>query len=714
MSYRSIHHEILSCRLRQAGVLFNHMGKSTRPRLPLIKEPIPPQIALEPIFLVAAILAIVLASMSYLRPHLYFVFTADVYLPIHYFAEIASVVVSFLVFAVYWNATKEIRNTRELLIGTAFLAVATIDAMHTLSFPGMPDFVTPSSVEKGIYYWLAARIWSAIVLLASAFVAPQTGSPFLRRGPLLALNLAFIALVFVTVSFFAAYLPRMFVAGHGLTPLKIALEYLVAALSVFGALLYTRAYRATGDQFYQLLSMALIVTTFSELSFTLYDAAYDIYNLLGHIYKVAAYYLIFDALLASAIRQPHAELQAAFYELDVKNRELGKLNDAIENHLKRTISELGRTAQVAGQRAAQLDAIIDNLTEGVIIADAKGVLLRYNPAALAVEGFRSQREIPPRIAELRMLRLFYPDDRPIPTEEWPISRAIRGDRFVNYEVRLVGNDRIERTLVYSGAPVRDDEGRIVLAVTVSRDITEERELSRLKDELLLIISHHLKTPLTSVKGFAQLLARRLASAAQHDEEIRGLQVIEHQVDNMHQLIERLLDVSRIQAQRFELHKERLDLAELSRDVVQKLQPISEDHVLQLSMDGATLVYADRRRIEEALSNLVSNAINHSRGGTSVDITVERRNGEALAMVRDYGVGIPKEKQRFIFQQFYRATPTPYSDGMGLGLYITRGIVEAHGGRIWFESPPNGPDNEPQKGSAFYFSLPLIEDIYPSG
>jgi two-component system, cell cycle sensor histidine kinase and response regulator CckA len=179
----------------------------------------------------------------------------------------------------------------------------------------MPDFITPSSVDKGIWYFLAARLWASGVLLTAALVPPASTAWLLGRWPLLGLNLLVSAAVFVAVSYFPSHLPTMFVPGEGLTPLKISLEYLVVVLSLLAAAIYLRAFRQSGNRFFELLAAALIVTAFSELFFTLYAAAYDIYNLLGHVYKVVAYYLIFSALFVYGVQRPYRELQGLYDQI---------------------------------------------------------------------------------------------------------------------------------------------------------------------------------------------------------------------------------------------------------------------------------------------------------------------------------------------------------------------------------------------------------------
>ena len=310
-------------------------------------NPIGNSYSLRPIAYVTVAASLILVAATLLKGYTYVVFSPEVYLPLHSLVEIATVAMSFSIFALYWKAGRDTRDSRGLFIGLGFLAVAVLDTLHLLSFPGMPAFITPSSTEKGIYYWLSARIWADVILLGAFFVKPASKSLLLRVGPLAALSLAAAALPFVAVSFFPSQLPRMYLVGSGLTPLKNALEYLVAVASAVGTVLYARAYGRTGDRLFMGLAMALAVTTVSELCFTLYASAYDSYNLLGHLFKVAAYYAIFSAIFSSAIRRPYRDLES--------------LNDQVENQLKVTIARLEETTRAERRARERAEAAIELL-----------------------------------------------------------------------------------------------------------------------------------------------------------------------------------------------------------------------------------------------------------------------------------------------------------------------------------------------------------------
>ena len=150
----------------------------------------------------------------------------------------------------------------------------------------------------------------------------------------------------------------------------------------------------------------------------------------------------------------------------------------------------------------------------------------------------------------------------------------------------------------------------------------------------------------------------------------------------------------------ELHPQRFDLAALVREVVTAMQTLSEKHRLLLRVDGPALVDADRNQIEVVLTHLIDNAIRYSPKGGDVEATVAKGDGQVVVAVKDQGIGIPEERQRHVFEPFFQIQPAIAGyGGMGLGLYISKEILQRHGGRIWFESKEG-------QGSTFYFSLPV--------
>jgi signal transduction histidine kinase len=249
-----------------------------------------------------------------------------------------------------------------------------------------------------------------------------------------------------------------------------------------------------------------------------------------------------------------------------------------------------------------------------------------------------------------------------------------------------------------------------LDVTEQNQVRQEMErLNRLKDEFLSLASHELRTPLTSIKGNAEILQRNLKRSSKEEDQITGigqtqhiLDSIIHQVKRLTGIINEMLDITRIHSEQFELKSRRnVNIVELVRQVVEQ-HNVTTDHPITLETQQEEVqVNCDEARIEQVLSNLISNAIKYSPAEKPVVVRIERTGDEVIVAVRDEGHGMSEEQQAHVFERFYRAHSEENDtvEGLGLGLYIAHEIITQHGGRICVES-------EPGKGSAFYFSLPL--------
>jgi signal transduction histidine kinase len=252
--------------------------------------------------------------------------------------------------------------------------------------------------------------------------------------------------------------------------------------------------------------------------------------------------------------------------------------------------------------------------------------------------------------------------------------------------------------------------RASLAIENAKLYTEQVEarrkvedLSRLKDEFLSIASHELRTPVTSIKGYTQL-AKTLIRENDLATSEEYLDIAIDQIDRMSRLILELLDVSRIETGRLEIRREPIRWAAFVRDIVQRHHTAVSDRRFHLDVsDDAIIVNGDRDRLEQVLGNLLENAVKYSPDGSDITVAVEEKGETVVTSICDRGIGIPTDELGQVFERFHRGrqvSSTNYG-GLGLGLYITRQIVERHGGTIWVESREG-------QGTTFYFALPEAE------
>jgi PAS domain S-box-containing protein len=257
--------------------------------------------------------------------------------------------------------------------------------------------------------------------------------------------------------------------------------------------------------------------------------------------------------------------------------------------------------------------------------------------------------------------------------------------------------------------------RAALAIENAKLYTEQvdarrkvEDLSRLKDEFLSIASHELRTPVTSIKGYTQL-AKTLIRENDLGTSEEYLDIALDQIDRMSRLILELLDVSRIETGRLEIRREAINWPAFVRDVVQRHHTAVSDRHFHVEVpDHPRVVSGDRDRLEQVLGNLLENAVKYSPEGSDIYVELEDKGEEVVTSVRDRGIGIPLDELGQVFERFHRGrqvSSTNYG-GLGLGLYITKQIVERHGGTIWVESKEG-------QGTTFHFSLPAASAQLPA-
>lgn len=372
------------------------------------------------------------------------------------------------------------------------------------------------------------------------------------------------------------------------------------------------------------------------------------------------------------------------------------------NDMARQMEERDRRLRA---RTAELDAIITQSADGIAIHGPNGELQRLNPAGIRIMGRPTVRLGLSLAEQAAWFKIRTVAGEPVDPSDLPVAAALRGETRVGQELRIETEAGQDRFVAFSASPLYDAHGRIYGAVSTFRDMTSAHEAQQEKDNFISIVSHELKTPITSIKGYAQMLLRRAEEAGSDERDLKGLRIINDEVERMVDLINQLLDVQRLEMQRLQLNLDRVDLVALTLDTVDRLQMTTNRHTLKPRVpQGPVWVCGDAIRLAQVLSNLIMNAIKYSPAGGPVEVSLERQEGRAWVSVRDWGIGIPPEDQPHLFQRFWRGTRKENTSltGMGLGLYISREIVRRHQGDIVFRSQPG-------QGSTFLFWLPLDEE-----
>ncbi len=350
------------------------------------------------------------------------------------------------------------------------------------------------------------------------------------------------------------------------------------------------------------------------------------------------------------------------------------------------------------QEKHRLDAILEYTADGVLILDSGHRIVVFNRALAQLSGWPAAKALGCHHDEIiHWARLETSMDLGSAVAGgWPLPSAQL--LYVEGDLRRRGGGTVSVGITY--APLFDREACLVNIIASVRDITRFREADEIKSTFISVISHELKTPVALIKGYADTLLRKDACWDLETMQ-ESLTVIVEESDRLNQLIDNLLDASRLQAGVLPLEMDRVALDALARRVANRFRTQTQVHEIALHFPpNLPVVVGDPGRLEQVLNNLVSNAIKYSPDGGTIEISGRTLPNEVVVTVSDQGVGIPFEEQSRVFERFFRGARerNQRTQGAGLGLYLVKSIVEAHSGRIWVESNPGG-------GAAFSFAIP---------
>jgi signal transduction histidine kinase len=710
-----------------------------------------------PIFLV---MVFILSSSLFLlvevfKAQLYIQLNAPYYLSFHNFAELLSVVVSLSIFGIGWFSFDQSKDQHALFLSAAFLGIGLFDLMHTLSFPGMPDFFTPSTTNKAVLFWISARIFTAGAFLLSAFIFP-TDKKFWGTQPfLLAAVLVSFAIIFIIIVFYPAYLPAMFIEGSGLTPFKIYCEYFIIGLFILSFAAFTWRSKQISSPVLVLYLTAFLLCILSEIAFTLYKSAYDTYNMLGHIYKVTAFLLIYWGIFITSINKPYTKLRETSEQLRLEIIEHQQVGDELQR-LNRELQAISKCHQIL-LRAKNEQTLLDEICR--IICEEAGYCMAWvgyaehdeaktvRPVAWAgtetgyikaaqitwadVERGRGPTGVAIRQGEVVYTQDFATDPRMSLWRESALKRGYRSsialplkddktnifgaltiystkpNSFTQDELRLLtefaDNLAFGLSVLYIGTELKlaEDEIRKFNQELEKRIQERTIELEVANKELEAFsysVSHDLRAPLRSISGFVGLLSENLGTKLDPQSQ-QYIQIINKSIKRMNMLIDDLLSFSRMS--RSEMSKTEVDLEALVKDVVQEIEIGVKGRSINWFINDLPVVTGDYAMLRVVLFNLLSNAVKFTATRASAEIEVGYQfntKEETIIFVKDNGVGFDNKYASKLFGVFQRLHRSDEFEGTGIGLANVRQIISRHGGRSWAEG-------QPEHGATFYFSLP---------
>lgn len=385
-------------------------------------------------------------------------------------------------------------------------------------------------------------------------------------------------------------------------------------------------------------------------------------------------------------KENQKQLEMQFGQLEEAQLLTQKLNDELEETVKIRTKDLTISREY-------LKLLMDNIPQMTWTNLPNGQITFYNKRWYIYTG-----KTPPTTGIYESFRDFiHPDDLKLTEQHY--YGAMQSGNVYEFENRYRKADGTYRWHLNRGVPLLDEDGEILFWVGSATDIEEQKQAMDKKDEFIGIASHELKTPLTSLKGYIQLMGMyKKEEVPTAIKQYIGKAL--NAVSKLQHLINDLLDVSKIQAGRLEYKMADINLADMVKAGVESAIEMYPDYIIESNVEQELPAYGNAERLEQVLNNLVSNAAKYSRSGSKITIEGKVLDGNVHVLVTDEGIGLSDEQREKIFERFYRVEDKTYSaSGLGMGLYISTEIIKHHKGQINVRS-------EIGKGSTFYFTLPV--------
>jgi len=405
--------------------------------------------------------------------------------------------------------------------------------------------------------------------------------------------------------------------------------------------------------------------------------------------------------MVDAIKKSRAEITVRVEEQTKDIKEKQTLLEEQQKAVLNILEDVEKEKELTLQERDKIDTIVHSIGDGVFVVNENYKIILFNQVAAEIAGFTVKEAIGKRYDEV----LVFNDEKTGEKADSFIHEVIKtGEPKEMSNHTILVNKNGEKVAVSdSASPVKDRDGKVIGCVVVFRDVTKEREVDKAKTEFVSLSSHQLRTPLTSINWYTEMLLSGDAGKL-NDEQKNYLTEIYEGTHRMVDLVNSLLNVSRIELGTFAIDPEPVDLVKMGESLINELRPDAEAKKMEVSFvhePNLPIYNADTKLARMIFQNLMSNAIKYTPANGKVKLEIKLKDQDILIAVTDNGLGIPRNAKDKIFTKLYRADNVRSSDttGTGLGLYIIKSIVDKVGGKIWFDSTEN-------KGTTFYVALPL--------
>lgn len=374
----------------------------------------------------------------------------------------------------------------------------------------------------------------------------------------------------------------------------------------------------------------------------------------------------------------------------------------------RYLSKRQKFEETIVAQKAQDEAILNSIIDGMIVTDISGNIISINALAKQLLGITTHNPIGHPIFYLAQ---FYNEQgQVIPKQSFPLFVSLTYGQKWESDVVINLVDGKKRIIRMSSTVIVENFTRVG-GILILRDITKEKEIDRMKTEFISLASHQLRTPLSAIKWFSEMLNGGDAGPL-NSEQLDFVRNISESTERMIQLVNALLNISRIESGRIIIDPKPTDLKELVSGIINDLKAKTQEKQQNLIIsihNDFPKINLDPKLIGQVYMNLLTNAIKYTPKGGDIQVFISKKDNQVISQVSDTGYGIPQAELSKIFQKFFRASNIVKieTDGTGLGLYLVKAIIESSGGKIWFQT-------EEGKGTTFWFSLPLSGMVAKAG
>jgi len=597
------------------------------------------------------------------------------YLLFHTLAELFSIIIAGGIFVIGWNSRKQIDNSYFLVMAIAFIFIGFLDLIHTLAYTGMGIFIEYDS-NLPTSLWIATRYFQATTyILGMVLINKKVNSNYLVLGYA-------ITTVILMLLIFSGFFPACYIEGSGLTLFKIISEYIIDLILLSCVILMFRYKEEFERKIFYLIISSIIATIISELAFTFYVSVYGFSNLVGHLFKIIAFFLLYVSIIQIGVEDP----------FDLLFRKLKQSEERL--------SIKAKDLEIAYSESEQ----IFNASLPLRIVNSKCEIVNANETYCQLLHFNKEDIIGRKCFDIMPHDHCYSDSCS--------QKQIRnGKPFIKHEFNYERADGELLTLIVNTVPYKNNSGELLGIIQNYLDITDRKKAEDKLEQFASTVSHELRTPLTVlIMSIDYLKKQREVLDKEVEEQL--IDSISRNILLLQELIEDILTLSRIDDKKVILEWNDFLLNDIIQDILNLLEPRIEEKKITINMvhDPKMSLIGDKKRIDQIFRILIDNAIKYSNEGSEIQlVTINNYKGNFnstnydgfLFQVIDNGRGIPEKDLPNIFERFYRAENVRDINGSGLGLAIAKQLTELHDGEIFVES-------EVSIGSTFSVFLPKHE------